>query len=578
MTRASTPAQPSSGRSLTTSWRGRWTIGVAVTAVVIAGAAAGPVSAQESAEAVEVRTSASYSLSGYTPNGFPETGGSFDREDKVWGVDGVARAGETLQVTTTPLDFDTEAAGSVDLEAGTMGVVSAISATTRTSAGFLNSSADAGAHVVDTITLSEPATVEFRGTFEGVTTAHVNDEVHAGYPRGFASFDAVFRSVEDDCSGEVCEPVAVYSEVGLEGPFTLGDNGEPVGTASTQQPFSESIALPAGVTRLDLSMTATLSLGQEGDGEKTLTSDARLDYGSTTTFEIVVPDDVIVSSGSGMLPIVGGAPPPEDTTPPSVTATVTPDANTAGWHTGADDVLIALTATDEAGGSGVHSITHDTDQPGTEPTTIEGDHATVTIDTEGVTTVTYSATDKAGNTAPEGSVTIRLDRTAPMLTVPAPISVETQDAGGAVVSFDTRAADNLDPAPALQCAPASGSQFDVGTTTVTCTATDAAGNRAEQQFTVTVTVTEVATPQQQVHAMRDYLATVPMRPSLKQPLDWQLQVVGQLIDRGRPASASFYLRLFEAEIILLDRYNLIPTSEADWLVQHSRETRTNLAA
>lgn len=550
---------------------------LACTALVLTGVGAGPVSAQEQVEVVDVHTSASYFLSGYTPNGFPETGGAFNRGDEIRGVDGVAQAGKSLDLNTTPLDLGTEAAGSVDLAAGTVGVVSVISATTRTSAGYVSGSADSSAQVVDTITLSEPATVEFRGTFEGVTTSHVNDEVYAGYPRGSASFDAMFRSVEDDCSGEACEPVAVYGEVGIEGPYTLGDEGEPVGTAEARQPFSESIALPAGTTRLDLGMTAELSLVQYGYDDKILTSDARLDYGSTTTFEIVVPDGVVVSSGSGLLPIIGGAPPPQDTTAPSVTATVTPDPNAAGWHNGTEDVVVALTATDNAGGSGVQTITYDTDQPGTDPTTVQSDQATVTIDTEGVTTVTYSATDTAGNTSPEGSVTIRLDRTAPTLTMPAPITVQATDADGADVSFDAQAADNLDPAPALQCSPTSGSPFATGTTTVTCTATDAAGNHVEDQFTVTVTPTEVATPQQQVQAMRDYLATVPMRTSLKQPLDWQLQYVGQLIEREQTTSASLYLRLFEAQIILLDRYNLIPTSAATWLVQHSREARTNLA-
>jgi hypothetical protein len=38
----------------------------------------------------------------------------------------------------------------------------------------------------------------------------------------------------------------------------------------------------------------------------------------------------------------------------------------------------------------------------------------------------------------------------------------------------------------VKCAPASGSQFALGTTTVTCTAKDAAGNTAIGTFTITV--------------------------------------------------------------------------------------------
>ncbi len=44
----------------------------------------------------------------------------------------------------------------------------------------------------------------------------------------------------------------------------------------------------------------------------------------------------------------------------------------------------------------------------------------------------------------------------------------------------------MDGAVAAVCAPASGSTFSVGTTTVTCAAADAAGNSVSGTFTVTV--------------------------------------------------------------------------------------------
>ncbi|WP_298821575.1 HYR domain-containing protein, partial [uncultured Chloroflexus sp.] len=40
---------------------------------------------------------------------------------------------------------------------------------------------------------------------------------------------------------------------------------------------------------------------------------------------------------------------------------------------------------------------------------------------------------------------------------------------------------------AVTCAPASGSVFPLGETTVSCVASDAAGNRASGSFTVTIT-------------------------------------------------------------------------------------------
>ena len=54
------------------------------------------------------------------------------------------------------------------------------------------------------------------------------------------------------------------------------------------------------------------------------------------------------------------------------------------------------------------------------------------------------------------------------------------------MTFAATATDAIDPSPAVQCAPVSGTVFAVGTTTVTCTATDAAGNAATATFSVHV--------------------------------------------------------------------------------------------
>ncbi len=105
----------------------------------------------------------------------------------------------------------------------------------------------------------------------------------------------------------------------------------------------------------------------------------------------------------------------------------------------------------------------------------------------GVTTVTCTATDAAGNTA-SGSFTVTVvDTTAPTLTLPGNLTREATGPGGAVVTFSASAADAVSGAVPVNCAPASGSLFPLGVTTVTCTATDAAGNTASGSFTVTIT-------------------------------------------------------------------------------------------
>ena len=81
-----------------------------------------------------------------------------------------------------------------------------------------------------------------------------------------------------------------------------------------------------------------------------------------------------------------------------------------------------------------------------------------------------------------------LDTTPPVLSnVPTPIVAEATSAAGAVVNYAMPTAlDDRDGAVAVACAPASGSSFPLGITTVVCGATDAAGNSSSSSFTVTV--------------------------------------------------------------------------------------------
>ena len=78
------------------------------------------------------------------------------------------------------------------------------------------------------------------------------------------------------------------------------------------------------------------------------------------------------------------------------------------------------------------------------------------------------------------------DDVAPVLTVPDDIVVSTEGTS-TPVSWTVSATDDNDPNPVVDCNPDSGSVFQKGTvTTVTCTATDAAGNVATETFTVAV--------------------------------------------------------------------------------------------
>ncbi|QNN53588.1 HYR domain-containing protein [Nocardioides mesophilus] len=126
------------------------------------------------------------------------------------------------------------------------------------------------------------------------------------------------------------------------------------------------------------------------------------------------------------------------------------------------------------------------DASGTEEVTIGSDAAVgdyVTKCTGGDPGSNYTIT---GYTP--GSFTIE-DRTAPVVTVPADMGVEATGPAGATATFGATARDAVDGTTEATCDPASDSTFALGTTTVTCSATDAAGNTGTASFTVTVSDT-----------------------------------------------------------------------------------------
>jgi len=79
------------------------------------------------------------------------------------------------------------------------------------------------------------------------------------------------------------------------------------------------------------------------------------------------------------------------------------------------------------------------------------------------------------------------DTTPPTITAPADVTVHpTTGQFSAPVTYALPAATDTVSSVAVTCTPASGSVFPLGTTTVTCTATDEAGNSAQVQFQVNV--------------------------------------------------------------------------------------------
>jgi len=79
------------------------------------------------------------------------------------------------------------------------------------------------------------------------------------------------------------------------------------------------------------------------------------------------------------------------------------------------------------------------------------------------------------------------DTTPPVVSVPsAPIVAEATGPSGAAVTFSASATDPDNGVLPVSCSPASGSTFPLGSTTVTCSATDPAGNSGHASFSVVV--------------------------------------------------------------------------------------------
>ena len=104
----------------------------------------------------------------------------------------------------------------------------------------------------------------------------------------------------------------------------------------------------------------------------------------------------------------------------------------------------------------------------------------------GVNTVTCTATNGPNTANCSFTITVS-DGQPPSISCPGNIVRTTEGTQcSAVVEFPLPVASDACAGVSVRCSPASGTRFSTGTTTVTCTATDAGGNTANCSFTVTV--------------------------------------------------------------------------------------------
>ena len=105
-----------------------------------------------------------------------------------------------------------------------------------------------------------------------------------------------------------------------------------------------------------------------------------------------------------------------DATAPTINASRSPLPNEGGLNN--SDVTVAINATDEVGGSGVWRVSYSASgaQQLAEQN-VSANSAELVVSSEGETTVTYWATDKAGNRSASGTLTVRVDKTTPETSI-----------------------------------------------------------------------------------------------------------------------------------------------------------------
>ncbi len=165
----------------------------------------------------------------------------------------------------------------------------------------------------------------------------------------------------------------------------------------------------------------------------------------------------------------------QDTTPPNVQISPGSQKLAAAGANGAP-ASFSVSANDSVDGS-IGSFKCDHNSGDTYPV--------------GTTTVTCTAKDNAGNQG-QDQATIEVDPAAPTDTTPPTVKVPNDitttatTANGAAVSFATSATDDVDGSVPVTCDHNSGDTFAVGTTTVSCSATDKSNNVGHGSFKVVV--------------------------------------------------------------------------------------------
>jgi exopolysaccharide biosynthesis protein len=150
------------------------------------------------------------------------------------------------------------------------------------------------------------------------------------------------------------------------------------------------------------------ALNMDGGGSTSLAMvDPATAVGALVNSSSDNPNGRAVASGLAVFAV-------RDTEPPHTTPHPAPMPNVNGWNN--SNVQVVLSAVDNPGGI-VKEIDYSLSGAQSSATeTVAGNVAVIDVTAEGVTTIHYSAVDVAGNAELPQSVTVRIDKSAPMIS------------------------------------------------------------------------------------------------------------------------------------------------------------------
>jgi hypothetical protein len=333
-----------------------------------------------------------------------------------------------------------------------------------------------------------------------------------------------------------------------------------------EQPFTLTVNESPELTSAN---AATFVLGEAGSFNVTASGHPNMSFSVTSG---ILPNGVTLS-GAGLL-------------------SGTPGVGTAGTY------LLTITASNGVAPDAAQSFTlsvvppeviapddiavsNDLDQAGAivtypAPTAI-GNVGTITCTPAsgsffalGETTVTCNATSGLSDTF---TITV-LDTQLPAISAPANISVEnTTGQAGAIVTYTTPVPSDNAPGVTAACLPASGTFFGLGTTTVTCTARDGAGNTTTAKFTVTV----IPTTAYLINVLQDSTATLVTHATTEKALLATLAKVEMYVKAGNPMLAYMTMLQFVVQVDqFADARRITPAAAGQLLTQAQTLTRSIL--